>query len=147
MGNQTDNKGTRVSLKKQLTNKGVDLTFGERVKLLREHYGISKTELSKATGISMRFLTQLELGERVEPTFSKGLAIAKVLRVPPRALANTISASMPDLKIVSPHGWMRAVYAPIRYPKLAKDLKNSKSPKVQKHPKNDGAEKKNPKKT
>ena len=53
---------SRASMPDTLTG-GLSLALGERVKALRTHHGLSRRALSEMSGISQRYLAQIETGD------------------------------------------------------------------------------------
>ena len=56
-------------------------TLGQRIRKAREDYGMSQTELAKRIGISKTAMNQIELGETLDPHFSRVQKIADTLRI------------------------------------------------------------------
>lgn len=59
------------------------MDFSEKVRSLRELRGMSTTELSKISGLSQSFISDIENKRRMTPTTRTINKLAKALRVPP----------------------------------------------------------------
>ena len=59
---------------------GMELTFGEKLKLLREEHELNQTELGKLLGMTQRKVSYLERGQ-YEPSLQDIKAICSYFRV------------------------------------------------------------------
>lgn len=59
---------------------GMELTFGEKIRLLREEKELNQTELGAAVGMTQRKISYLECG-RYEPSFDDLRALCKYFQV------------------------------------------------------------------
>ena len=59
---------------------GMELTFGEKIRLLREETELNQTELGTAVGMTQRKISYLECG-RYEPSFDDLRALCKYFQV------------------------------------------------------------------
>ena len=59
---------------------GMELTFGEKIRLLREENELNQTELGAAVGMTQRKISYLECG-RYEPSFDDLRALCKYFQV------------------------------------------------------------------
>ena len=59
---------------------GMELTFGEKLKLLREEYELNQTELGKLLGMTQRKVSYLERGQ-YEPSLQDIKAICTYFKV------------------------------------------------------------------
>ena len=58
----------------------MELTFGEKIRLLREEKELNQTELGDAVGMTQRKISYLECG-RYEPSFDDLRALCRYFRV------------------------------------------------------------------
>ena len=58
----------------------MELTFGEKIRLLREEKELNQTELGEAVGMTQRKISYLECG-RYEPSFDDLRALCKYFQV------------------------------------------------------------------
>ena len=59
---------------------GMELTFGEKIRLLREEKELNQTELGCAIGMTQRKISYLECG-RYEPSFDDLRALCRYFQV------------------------------------------------------------------
>lgn len=59
------------------------MNFGEKVKSLRKNRDMSAVELSKLSGLSQPFISDMEAGRRANPTADTLEKLSKALRVAP----------------------------------------------------------------
>ena len=64
------------------------MTFGEKLKRLRQERGKSRVELAAAVGVSAGFVRDLEQGHRVNPGWNTVQLIARYLLISCEALAS-----------------------------------------------------------
>ena len=58
------------------------MNIGRAIKICRNQKGLKQSELAKAAGLSISYLSLLERGEREDPALSIVESIAKALNVP-----------------------------------------------------------------
>lgn len=58
------------------------LNFNEKVKYYREKENISKSELARRIKVSPSYITQIEKGEKINPSLEIGFKLSKALNVP-----------------------------------------------------------------
>ena len=58
----------------------MELTFGEKIRLLREEKELNQTELGDAVGMTQRMISYLECG-RYEPSFDDLRALCRYFQV------------------------------------------------------------------
>lgn len=58
----------------------MEMTLGEKVRILRENKGINQTELGKQTGMTQRKISYIECG-KYEPSIEDIVAICSFFRV------------------------------------------------------------------
>lgn len=55
--------------------------LGKMLKALREHKGLTQTELAKRAKVNQSYIAMLERGDRKNPSLEKLRQLAKVLKV------------------------------------------------------------------
>ena len=75
------------------------MTFGERLREVRERRGLSQNALAERAGVSRQLVFYLESGQRQSPTVDNAKKLARVLNVSIDYLAGTYEGEDQDTEL------------------------------------------------